>query len=179
MTKTQKYLYIAFGSAIFLIYVVLAVYLVRGGSSKEQEANFVTPTPIPTSSSQVFKKSSLTYDRGAVKKLQETLKAREPLSENDKTVKTRITSPFIKKGGVVVTLSKARIDYVKTADLFQGEITSVDIEGAKNEVVDWFSKKGISQDGICHLPLMFYLSENVSRQLRGENILFSPIPDGC
>jgi hypothetical protein len=170
----QKYIYIGLGFLIFFIYLALVFFLLR--TKPAQQASPVS-TPSPTVKPR--EKLVVHYDKQSVEKLQKTLSERRALSASDQAVRRKILAPFTEKGGVVIVLKNARVEYVKTADLFQGEITTIDIARAKRDVVDWFIDQGISKEGICDLPLMFYLSQSVSSQLAGRDLSFSPIPDSC
>jgi hypothetical protein len=50
-------------------------------------------------------------------------------------------------------------------------------EAAKKEAVDWLKTQGLSQEGVCNLPLMFYVSDKTTNQTGGET--FNPLPPGC
>ena len=54
-----------------------------------------------------------------------------------------------------------------------------DVELAKRAGTDWFIKQGMSQQGICDLPLQFYLNFDIQLQKPGLKSTFNPLPTGC
>ena len=37
----------------------------------------------------------------------------------------------------------------------------------------------MSQQGICDLPVGFYLSPDTANLIKNTNFIFNPLPDGC
>ncbi len=111
----------------------------------------------------------------------EYVKNRRTLSESDASTKKQILAllPPEEDSGVLYQTPTISIEYVHEPDLFQVEILTEDIPAAKNEATTWFKAKGMSQEGICLLPVQFYLNYDVANELKKTNITFNPLSDGC
>jgi hypothetical protein len=112
------------------------------------------------------------------KKLLDLVQNRRPLSQADQNAKAKILSNFPQgqDSGVVYKTSTISVEYVHSPDLFQVDILTNNISAAKAEAVAWFQKQGMSQQGICSLPLTFYLDFQINNQQKGS---FNPLPEGC
>lgn len=141
-----------------------------------------TSLPSPTPSSQVAGANPpLTYDQSSTKKFLNYFENRQILTSADTTAKANILSmlPSGEQSGIVYQSSDISIEYVQAADLFFVEILTTNIQAAKSETNLWFQEQGMSQAGICALPVDFYMNYDIANELRGSNILFSPLADGC
>lgn len=110
------------------------------------------------------------------------LKERPSLSASDKKAKQKIISPLAKnknKSGYVKTYKDYKIEYVSNADEFFVEILSPNVQMAKYWATMWFKLNGISDDGLCKLPVVFYLNWNIAQQIKNLDIEFNPLPDNC
>jgi hypothetical protein len=105
------------------------------------------------------------------------------LSENDTFAEDQILSflPDGQASGIVYDSNIVRVYYDSNSDKFLAEILTEDIAGAKSEAVSWFESQGMSQQGICNSPVIFYLSPEVSQlyKIQRQTIKFNPLPDGC
>lgn len=114
-------------------------------------------------------------------KLLGILAKRPALSVKDKAAKTKIINnlanekshPYTKK------FDDFTIDYVKSADEFLVEIKSLNTQRAKYWATMWFKLSGISDEGLCKLPVMFYLESDLKNRLQVPSLEFNPIPDNC
>ncbi len=136
----------------------------------------LTPTPTHETTSPPVK-----YDTAAQDKLLDKFNNRQALSSNDTFAKAKILAslPPGQQSGIVYKTSNISIEYVHSPDLFQIEILTTDIAQAKAAANVWFRAQGMSQRGICDLPLLFYLNWEIANQMRGQNIQFSPLGNGC
>lgn len=115
-------------------------------------------------------------------RLIERVKHRETLTDSDISARDTILAPLKatgKKSGIVYESDTIFIEYISSADLFQIEIMSKNIEEAKAEAVTWFTAKGFSQDGICKYPVSFYLNYETKLQIGKAADSFNPLPPGC
>lgn len=71
------------------------------------------------------------------------------------------------------------VRYDPTQDIFVSEVTTVRIEPAKREAVNWFSVKGLSLEAICTLPVTFTINDQSAKDLKGLDIDFDPLPTEC
>jgi|GEM_PF-1279829 len=125
------------------------------------------PTSVPSSDPQ--------------KRLIDRISNRRPLNQQDQQAKSAIlaTLPNNAQSGTVYEGQNFIIEYIQAPDLFKVEIGSMDITTVKRQAVAWFLNKGFTQQGICDLPLSFYLNFDMSNQLRNQQTQFDPLPDGC
>ncbi len=103
------------------------------------------------------------------------LKNRPALTPADKAIRDQlVTLP-----NPIASTSEFSMEYLLDTDQFKVEILTPNIDQAKTAAVAWLSEKGLSKNGICYLPVTFYLNYDVSESLRGQNITFDPIPKEC
>ncbi len=152
---------------IFFILLVVALFLTP---SNKSQPNPTTTALIPGINP---------YKPGAASKDFERLNNPQPLSEPDAQIKQKFLNTLGNKSGQVHQTDKYDIQYVKAADQFMIEIFQGDPEIAKKETVDWLKSQGLSQAGVCNLPVMFFLSQDASTYLKTNNKQFDPTPPGC
>lgn len=114
-------------------------------------------------------------------RLLNTLENRPTLNPKDQQAKEQILSfwsPDNQPGNIYITELYA-IDYLKSADYFQVEIRTANINQAKSEAYNWFLEHGMSKEGVCNLPVQFYLSSEVKLYLQRPSIDINPLPEGC
>lgn len=169
--------------------IILAVTLLAVASSMiffiltatPQQPPSATPAPTIPTSFISNPKLPVRYDKPTFDKLVDRVENKRQLAEEDIAAKNRILSilPDGKTSGVLYNSPEIIIDYTSGVDLFQVEILTTNIEGAKEMGAMWFIEQGVSQKGICDLPVDFYLNWEVANELRGRNITFSPLAEGC
>lgn len=164
---------------MFFIIVVIANILATRGLRDEGGPS---PTPmVPTAAPPARTNPPVEYAPTATQSMLDALSDPAQLSQSDLAAKERVLS-FLPPGqasGVLYESPSLTIDYTSSADQIQAEILTVDINRAKTEAVDWLASQGLSQDGICSLPVVFYLNLSVANELEDLNISFSPLADGC
>lgn len=114
------------------------------------------------------------------KKLLEYVQNKKPLSPSDKQAKASIFR--LLEGlpsGIIHQTPNITITYVQSADMFQVEITNARIDAAKAEALLWFRNEGMSKEGICNLPVSFYLNHEIASDLEDAKNSFNPLPPGC
>ncbi len=174
MNKTKILIIVLF---FILVVILLVVFLFRTSGRIQP-----IPSATPTSSPQIVDRLSnqrVKYSASATKKMLDNLNNPKPLSVQDQSTRERLINSLGNKSGVFVQNTLYHIEYVKAANQFMIEIKSTDIQVAKTEAVEWLIQQGFSQEGICNLPVVFYLNSQVSRQLSGQDIIFSPLAEGC
>lgn len=138
----------------------------------------IVPTTVPTLALHVTQIPIQIQDPQT--RLLELIQNRQPLSADDLAAKNKMKL-FLPKGhnsGIVYRATDFTIDYVQDPDLFQAEVLIPDVAKAKTEATYWFFSEGMSQQGVCNLPVEFYLNSSVKAQLP-DNYTFNPLPDGC
>lgn len=119
--------------------------------------------------------SLVTYNTNDVNKINELEHNRQSLNLSDEEVKNALTekpNPLAKTEDFIIT-------YNQTTDIFQAEITTISINNAKEEVVEWFNNQGMSTEALCELPLSFTLEASIANSLKGLDIIFDPLYEGC
>lgn len=178
MESKQKYLYLIIGVVILVIYGIVVLFSLFG-KTKTPTNNAVFPSPTPIQTAQNQTKPAVAYNVNATRKLEQLLKQRNLLSSADQTLRKQIVQSVNNKTAILQQTPTYTLRYIQPFDLFQAEINTIDVAKAKTAVATYFSNKGISNKGVCYLPLTFFLSKQASQQLAGKNFSFSPIPEGC
>lgn len=173
MTKVQKYFYIIAVTILLVVFGVLMYALIRRSSSSPEAQNASIPKNNPP----------IRYDDAATQRLISSLKQRKPLNENDKQTKQRLVENATNKfsGGDYIVHQERDyiIFYLPSADLFLTEIKNIDIAETKKAAAQWLREQGLSNEGICKLPLSFYLNAQTAQQLKNLKTTFSPLPEDC
>lgn len=176
---SKKTLFLILG----LVVIIIVLFLLSLFSTSDQ-----TLTPTPSSSSfsiPRFPAQSLTSEEDKAYRTQDLekdfkrLTERQILAEQDIAIRNRLLSSLNGASGYLAQTEKYRIEYVKSPDLFMVEILSIDAESAKADAENWFRDQGLSTQGICSLPVSFYLNSLVLRFFEENSIFFNPIPEGC
>lgn len=190
MRKSSDVAAILLGIVLFLVVLGILIVLARQKNAPQVSQNELTPTPSQTGTGMTATttttapgsgKPPVFYSKSATDKLLSAMEKKEPLSQTDVIAKANILTllPARQPSGVVFKNNLISIEYVYTADLFMVEILTTDISAAKSAANIWFRSHGISQQAICKMPVDFYINYDVSMQLRGKNLNFSPLGNGC
>lgn len=168
---------------LVLIPLNIYVFVKTQGAKNDTLNQAPSPTFIihPTITSVISPTITVSSSENAQERLLEKIKKRAPLSQKDRDAKTKILTllPQGERSGVLHRSSNIIIDYTYSANIFQVEILTKDVASAKNEAVLWFKNYGMSQEGICNLPLSFYLNFDVKNSMPDEERSFDPLPPGC
>lgn len=100
-----------------------------------------------------------------------------PVSEIE--IKQRLILPLSGESGTVATFDDFIVEYLQTPQFFMVQLLSNDVESAKTNAQNWFNDQGITDFGICNLPVIFYISEEVSVYLQENKQQFNPLPRSC
>lgn len=173
--------YISFSIALGLMLTIigLSVYTYMATNTVITSENLPEPTPIVESA--VHSKTDTLYEEDATARLVRRIKEREPLSDSDAAVKQSIINTQVPDSDnwVVYYSDNVQVFYIVSADVFMAEIETPDIAKAKADVNVWFRNQGMSQEGICNAPVMFYLSSEMLEKLDRRDIRFNPLPNSC
>lgn len=175
MTKRYKIIIGIVGTILLLLIIGLVMIAFQAVTPPEESQPTPTLVPSPTTVKQVL------FDKESEMLLLDKLINRETLAENDAAVKSRILTnlPAGKTSGVVYQSGIVRVEYILPVDEFKAQILSTSIDQAKKDAVQWFQQQGMSAQGICALPLNFYLQTNVARYLKENQIVFNLLPNEC
>lgn len=164
---------------IYLIITALILITLLGSSANHLDLINLNDIQALAQGSSVKKDP---HDISKLSKWLKVLKQRPALSVKDKAAKDKIVGRFAKekyKSGYPMVTKDYKIEYVGNADEFFVEITSPDTQKAKYWATMWFKLNGFTEEGMCRLPVAFYLSLPIAQQLEGMNIEFNPLPDQC
>jgi len=135
----------------------------------------------PTSAVMPARPVTINLDDAAEGRLAQVVLHRPPLSPADSQAKTSMLNAMLggPNSGVLFISEDVELDYVKSENVFMGDIKTTNINQAKTEVTTWLEAQGISKEGICKLPVMFYLDPLVKPALQGQTVTLNPLPLGC
>lgn len=174
----RRALIIGFGIILFLLILLFVTFLesLKNTTGEETITNKITPT---TPAQRVVRDPLVDYNDTSTDKLLDIVDTRPtPLLQRDVTIRNQIVSALNNGSGVIQTTEDYRLEYVKSPNSFEAEIKTIEIDRAKEGVISYLKSRGLSEDGICKLPLMFYLNYEVAKNV-DNNKEFSPIPDFC
>lgn len=167
--------------ALLFIIVLGIIFMMQKASRQNNNSSYSQPTPI--SGNQTLQitpvKPPVEYQKGSIDREVNAITDRRAMSSSDTATREKLIQITGGVSGILTQSNNYTIKYVKPLDVFESEIISTDITGAKREVIAWFENQGISGDGICKLPVTFYLNRTTAEQLHGKGIIFNPLPDGC
>lgn len=196
MIKRRKEDIIVIILALIMVGVILGIALVvlwEPKKAPEQRRIGTAPTAYPTKSSPTreptsepefvpYKGSStVLYNATDADTLVDLAENRRELSVQDIQAKDKLLESLfaVAPSGYVYTSTTIRIEYVNSADQFVGEITTIQVDAAKKEAVDWFISQGFTKEGLCRMPIQFYLNYDIVTSLEGTPVTFSPLVPGC
>ena len=151
-------------------------------TSKISKATPATsPTPDPSDLIPLRGSKTVLYNTKDGEKLADLTEDRRVLSDTDIQAKDKLLQKLfaVAPSGSVYTSANVNVEYLNSEDKFYTEITTTDIDGAKKETVDWFLSQGFTRDGLCKIPLAFFLSNSALQTLEGTKVIFSPLVPGC
>lgn len=179
----MEYLYNNKKIALLLLALILlfpfGIYMFRAEHLFPQINTFVQPqpkTPQPSASPSIE-----TMENEPKKRLIDYIQNRKPLSQSDTTIRANILAETgtTEQSGEIYSSPNIFIEYVRSADIFQVEIKSTEIDMAKTEALVWFQNKGMSKEGLCAMPISFYLNYDIKTQIGEAADSFDPLPPGC
>ncbi len=177
--KIKRIVLIVAGIFIFFL-ILLGVTILESLKSREvlDRESFPTPTLVEINRQQTPLVER--YEKEGSKKLLNYLKTRPtPSLPSDSQTKARLIKEI--PGGSTIITSNAtfKIEYVEGPETFEVEIKTVEFDKAKNEAVGFLKSQGFSEEGICKLPVVFYLNYEVSLEMATGAKKLNPIPDFC
>lgn len=184
--KEEYYFVLALGIILVIIVILIGIISLTQTTPPvtNKEATLPTPTLAATNnipSQGVYTNPPVTYTRDASVKLIQKEEQRTPLTDSDMQAKNNILKllPEGQDYGTVYSSNNINIYYVQSLDLFKVEVLTINVASAKTEAENWFTNQGMSQEGVCNLPLGFYLNWDTANILRDSGFEFNPLPDGC
>lgn len=131
------------------------------------------PTPQPTP------KPTNLYNVENLDKDAQRIENAQTLSTQDQQSKTKLIASLGNKSGVLHQTSTYTIQYIKAADRVLISIENNDTDQVKKDSMAWLESQGLSLQGVCNLPIEFYLDTQVAEYFQQQNKQFDPLPPGC
>lgn len=174
--------------AILLLLVSSIFFALSHRAKNTVETNSIpVPTPItintkrllPSNTPLVPTQPNL-FENKTIKKELYLLENRQVLSSNDKAIKINLIALLQPDSESIYETSEYTILYIRPLDEFQVEIKTANTQQAKNNATTWVTSQGMSQDGICKLPLIFFTNHETYQKLQIQGAKdISPLADGC
>ncbi len=162
---------------LLAITVALSMFLI-----KPKQATKTPPLPVQQNSPDsniTLSPQRISFNLEKRDKLIELMNDKPSLSSADLAVKNNILAKINNQSGYLQETDEYKIEYIKSGDLFQVELLVTEHSFAKIKAQSWFETQGFSNQAICNLPIMFYLSAEAKAQLTDKDINFNYLPEGC
>lgn len=177
--KIKRILLIVAGIFIFFL-ILLGITILESLKNREMldRESFPTPTLVEINRQQ----TSLIerYEKEGSKKLLNYLKTRPtPSLPSDSQTKTRLIREIPDGSTIITSNTSFKIEYVEGPETFEVEVKTIEFDRAKNEAIEFLKSEGLSEDGICKLPVIFYLNYDVASEMTTGAKKLNPIPDFC
>jgi hypothetical protein len=178
VNKTEGFFIVGIIIAVFVLTIIIIFSFMSHRSQTPNTNSTATPTIVPLNNSSQ-PTSPIKLNEVSVWKIAEMLMNPPTLGANDESIKNTILAPLNGLAGNLYTTPNVTVFYLPSIKEFGAKIETTNIPLAKKEAVDWFKSKNMSQQGICHLPLEFYLNYTAQNYLESQKIVFDPLPPGC
>lgn len=186
----KKNLFLFLGLAVMIIILAL-ISMFSETNDKTENRTFpllspsatplgFTSSPLsPTSSQAPAPQVTTPYDVKSLKADFERITSPQPLALSDSEIRNNLINQLGNQSGILAKTTDYQIEYVKAPDSFMVELNASDPNAAKLAASNWFKQQGLSVQGICNLPVVFYLSSETMAYYRQTGLKFNPIPEGC
>ncbi len=131
------------GAIIFIMMIILIITSIFRNDSQTIEEELPPPVQYNTEQSN---------------RLVDKVQNRSSLSTTDANIRSRLIQQVGGKSGVIQQTDSYRIEYLYAPDMFQIELTANNVQHSKAQAADWLKSTGLSQEGICNLPVSFYVN---------------------
>lgn len=160
---------LVFLSALFILSIMfLLITFLESLKSGGKKVNIAITTSPPVA-----------YEKVSTQKMLNIVEAKPKLSLSDEIAKQKILDQIGNKNGILVGNNDYSLEYVLSAGSFLVEIKNPSIDFSKQKAINYLKSAGLSENGICNLPLVFYLNPSVAQEYGKEKKEFIPIPDFC
>ncbi|HSW88085.1 MAG TPA: hypothetical protein VLG12_02890 [Candidatus Saccharimonadales bacterium] len=174
----KRIIVVALTGIIVLIGLVIIAYI-STPKSMPQNQHVLTPTPIQNATNNTgtnrtpLLPSTKTNTESTFEK---RIDQRPVLSASDTIAKQTAIVSIKQNPDAIYETNEYKIMYIESYDMFQVEISTTNVKQAEDDVLAWFTTKGISKDAVCKIPVEFYLSFSLKQQL---NQGVPPLFYGC
>lgn len=177
MQIKKTFLLIFVLGTITLVLFFIGLFLLQKSNNVTQTTPSTTIYPSSTPIENVYPEK-LNITPKNVEKSLDRFSNRTPLSQSDLDAKNRLVSSMGSASGTLFQTKDFRIDYVKTPDDIEVDILSKNLSSAKTDAVNWLLQQGLSVQGICNLPVNFFIDFQVKNALPAGTV-FDPNPPNC
>lgn len=177
MSKKQ-YALVTFPLVIFFLILFFASKM-QFSRKQIEPTIFPTPTLIPQPTSLPHPLPPVFYKQGSLDKVENKLGQHIPLSSSDESIRSNLIEIAAKNNGIIYSTNTFFLAYIVGPNDFEVQILTTDVKAAKKDALSFLKAQGVSQDGLCNFPIIFYLDEKVARELQNQNVIFNPLPEGC
>lgn len=175
----KKILVIGLGILILCAGILLVFFLETLKQAPPQPEDTPTPTNTPQGQ-EANTNPPIDYDNQSTETLLRTVTNRPtPSSTDDSRIRQLLITGLNGTSGVISETATYTLEYSQAPDSFSSEIKTMNINQAKLETINYLKSRGLSEEGICKLPLFFYLNYKISQEYSNSGQTFSPIPDFC
>lgn len=159
---------------LFIFLFIIALSFLFG-----KKQNNIAASNIPTNAINSTSQPPVVYNPQESTQALNNLVNRQALSSKDTLVKQNLI--ILAKGDIVHKATDFTVEYIQPVDEFQVEVNTTNLPLGKQEAEQWLFAQGLSQDGICKMPVHFIVGANAVQELRTENktVSFSEVADGC
>lgn len=171
MLNKRKIIYILGG---IILLMAISLFILKAPSEKTSSLPVIMASPTTKPNTPY-----ISYNETKRDQLINIMKARPKITDLDQSLRVSIISKLGDKSGVITQTPDYIIKYVKAANIFQVQILTSNFLEAKQQATSWFEDQGFSKDGLCKLPIQFYLSAEVKDNLQDKIDNFNYLPEGC
>ncbi len=162
---------------LFIGIIIFSIFTPKKVAPTTTQQNDLGPNPTTSFSRPT---PQMSYNKEATDELLEIVRTRPtPSLNSDITVREQLIASLEGESDVLYASPLVRIEYVSTPNDFEAEILTDEIDSAKDEAITWLHSQGLSDEGICKLPLFFYLSSRAKSNVQNSNYAFNPRPNFC
>ncbi len=173
MSTKLKVLY----TLIFLsVLIMIAIIVGMLASYNNKDLSNITPPPLP---SPVISMTTPTLPpQQSIESLVNRVNNKKPLDTSDDTIRKSLITKA-NQNGLVIHTNDYNINYSKDANVFQIELLTQDITPAITKAISWFRDLGMSNQGMCNLPLIIYRDPKAFNPNLKAGMEFYSLPFTC
>lgn len=161
MRNNNLKIYFVISFILLIVISFLIIFLLReDGQPQQAGTEIITPTPVAsTRTPEENRRESQPLEGEDFDQLIESVQNRSRLSEQDLSIRNELISQGEGEGADkrdIYSTPAFILRYVPTADVFHAEILGNNIDEARSSLLTYLRSLGLSDEGICNLPVVFY-----------------------
>jgi hypothetical protein len=167
----KDYLLVILALGLTVLFIFLAIYFTFSEMGRREE-----PELQPQPQSEAKTRPNINYAPNSLGKAHVKLTSRIPLSPSDVSAKNNLIAAS--ENGIINETSQYSIEYISAFDHMEVTLLTTSIDEAKTQAETYLKNAGLSQNGLCNLPVIFSVEYSVRKKLP-DNTVFNPLPNGC